>query len=380
MGALERVRRLGAWRWAAWREAGRARHPGPAPPACQTDAVTVIDNAVYVDGRRVATPVSLDDTFEALQAAPGGFAWIGLYRPDAAELEVVAKEFGLHELAVEDALTGHQRAKLDRYGDTRFVVLRPARYLDAEERVEFGEVHLFVGQDFVVGVRHAESPDLGRVRARLESDGLLARGPMGVLYAVLDQVVDEYAPVVAGLENDIDEIEDELFSGEAAVAKRIYDLSGEVMEFQRATKPLVGVIETLRAELDAGSSDDDSGLELRRSFRDVLDHVIRITEKADEFRQTLQNALSVHATLVAQRQNEVMQSLTETSLAQSEQTKKISSWAAIFFAPSLVAGIYGMNFHNMPELGWEAGYPFAIVLMIASASVLYLIFKSRHWL
>ncbi|MFD6054373.1 magnesium and cobalt transport protein CorA [Agromyces sp. NPDC060279] len=343
--------------------------------------MTVIDNAVYVDGRRVATPVSLDDTFEALQAAPGGFAWIGLYRPDAAELEVVAKEFGLHELAVEDALTGHQRAKLDRYGDTRFVVLRPARYLDAEERVEFGEVHLFVGQDFVVGVRHAESPDLGRVRARLESDGLLARGPMGVLYAVLDQVVDEYAPVVAGLENDIDEIEDELFSGEAAVAKRIYDLSGEVMEFQRATKPLVGVIETLRAELDAGSSgDDDSGLELRRSFRDVLDHVIRITEKADEFRQTLQNALSVHATLVAQRQNEVMQSLTETSLAQSEQTKKISSWAAIFFAPSLVAGIYGMNFHNMPELSWEAGYPFAIVLMIASASVLYLIFKSRRWL
>ncbi|MFK4731041.1 magnesium and cobalt transport protein CorA [Agromyces mediolanus] len=344
--------------------------------------MTVIDNAVYVDGRRVATPTSLDETFEALQAAPGGFAWIGLYRPDESGLEVVAREFGLHELAVEDALTGHQRAKLDRYGDTRFLVLRPARYLDAEERVEFGEVHLFVGRDFVVGVRHAESPDLGRVRARLEGDGLLARGPLGVLYAVLDQVVDEYAPVVAGLENDIDEIEDELFSGEAAVAKRIYDLSGEVMEFQRATKPLVAIIETLRAELDAGTegSDDETGLELRRSLRDVLDHVIRITEKADEFRQTLQNALSVHATLVAQRQNEVMQSLTETSLAQSEQTKKISSWAAIFFAPSLVAGIYGMNFRNMPELGWLFGYPFAIVLMFASGFVLYRIFKSRHWL
>lgn len=340
--------------------------------------MTVIDNAVYVDGRRCATPASLGDTFEALQEHPGGFAWIGLYRPGADELGIVADEFGLHELAVEDALAGHQRAKLERYGETRFVVLRPARYLDAEERVEFGEVHLFVGQNFVVGIRHAEAPDLGRVRARLEAaPELLARGPLGVLYAVLDQVVDEYAPVVAGLENDIDEIEDQLFSGDAAVAKRIYDLSGEVMEFQRATKPLAGMIETIRDEI---GQDEEDGVELRRSFRDVLDHAIRINEKADEFRQTLQNALSVHATLVAQRQNEVMQSLTETSLAQSEQTKKISSWAAIFFAPSLVAGIYGMNFHNMPELGWQAGYPFAIVLMFVSGFVLYLIFKSKHWL
>ncbi|MGX5697482.1 magnesium and cobalt transport protein CorA [Agromyces soli] len=339
--------------------------------------MTVIDNAVYVDGLRVATPVSLGDTFEALEEHPGGFAWIGLYRPDAGELGVVADEFGLHPLAVEDALAGHQRAKLERYGDTRFVVLRPARYLDAEEAVEFGEMHLFVGQNFIVGVRHAEAPDVGRVRARLEaSDDLLARGPLGVLYAIVDRIVDDYVPVVAGLENDIDEIEDQLFSGDAAVAKRIYDLSGEVMEFQRATKPLVGMIETIRDEL----GEDEVGVELRRSFRDVLDHVIRITDKADEFRQTLQNALTVHATLVAQRQNEVMQSLTETSLAQSEQTKKISSWAAIFFAPSLVAGIYGMNFHNMPELGWEAGYLFAIVLMVVSGFVLYLIFKSKHWL
>jgi magnesium transporter len=339
--------------------------------------VTVIDNAVYVDGLRVATPVSLGDTFEALQAHPGGFAWIGLYRPGPEELGVVADEFGLHELAVEDALSGHQRAKLERYGDTRFVVLRPARYLDAEERVEFGEMHLFVGTNFIVGVRHAEAPDIGRVRARLEtSEELRGRGPLGVLYAIIDRIVDDYAPVVAGLENDIDEIEDQLFSGDAAVAKRIYDLSGEVMEFQRATKPLADMIAAIRDEL----GDDEVAIELRRSFRDVLDHVIRITERADEFRQTLQNALTVHATLVAQRQNDVMQSLTETSLAQSEQTKKISSWAAIFFAPSLVAGIYGMNFRNMPELGWHAGYPFAILLMFVAGFVLYLIFKSKHWL
>ncbi|GAA1795668.1 magnesium/cobalt transporter CorA [Agromyces lapidis] len=341
--------------------------------------MTVIDNAIYVGGRRAASPAVLAETFEALEQHAGGFAWIGLYRPDAAELGVVAEEFGLHELAVEDALAGHQRAKLERYGNTRFVVLRPARYLDEDERVEFGEVHLFVGGEFVVAIRHAEKPDLGRIRARLEAEPpLLARGPIGVLYAVVDQIVDEYAPVVAGLENDIDEIEEQLFSGDAAVAKRIYDLSGEVMEFQRAVKPLREMIETIRDELH-----DDQGepeLELRRAFRDVLDHVIRITERAEEYRQTLQNALSVHATLVAQQQNDVMQALTETSVAQSEQTKKISSWAAIFFAPSLVAGIYGMNFRHMPELGWGAGYPFALVLMFVSGFILYLIFKSKHWL
>jgi len=338
--------------------------------------MTVIDNAIYVDGRRVASPSVLAETFDELERHRGGFAWIGLYRPDPAELGVVADEFGLHELAVEDALAGHQRAKLERYADIRFVVLRPARYIDVDERVEFGEVHLFVGADFVVAIRHAEKPDLGRVRARLEeTPELLARGPVGVLYTVVDQVVDEYAPVVAGLENDIDEIEEQLFSGDAAVARRIYDLSGEVMEFQRAVKPLREMIEAIRDELGDAAAAEPEGdeLELRRSFRDVLDHVIRITEKVDEFRQTLQNALSVHATLVAQRQ-------TETSIAQSEQTKKISGWAAIFFAPSLVAGIYGMNFDRMPELHWAFGYPFALLLMFVSGWVLYLIFKSRHWL
>lgn len=338
--------------------------------------MTVIDNAVYVDGRRAVSPAVLADTFDELERHPGGFAWIGLYRPDSAELGVVAEEFGLHELAVEDALAGHQRAKLERYGDTRFVVLRPARYLDADERVEFGEVHVFVGGDFVVAIRHAEKPDLGRVRARLEAaPELLARGPLGVLYAIVDQIVDEYAPVVAGLENDIDEIEEQLFSGDAAVAKRIYDLSGEVMEFQRAVKPLREMIEAIREELsdDAAADPEGDELELRRAFRDVLDHVIRITERVDEYRETLRNALSVHATLVAQRQN-------EASIAQSEQTKKISSWAAIFFAPSLVAGIYGMNFDHIPELHWVFGYPFALLLMFVSGYVLYLIFKSRHWL
>ena len=160
--------------------------------------MTLIDDAIYVDGRRVESPSGLAGTLEALERV-GGFAWIGLYRPDATELGIAAAEFGLHELAVEDALTGHQRAKLDRYAETRFVVLRPARYLDADESVEFGEVHVFVGPNFVIAIRHAESPNLKKVRARLEATPeLLERGPLGVLYAIVDQVVDEYEPVVSG--------------------------------------------------------------------------------------------------------------------------------------------------------------------------------------
>ena len=197
--------------------------------------MAVIDNAVYVDGRRIADPTGLDETFEVLQGC-GGMAWIGLYRPDEAEIRSVAAEFGLHELPVQDAIKAHQRPKMERYGDTLFMVLHPARYLDDVEEVEFGELHVFVGPNFVITIRQAESPDLARVRRRLEGNPELLRlGPEAVLYAILDQVVDEYAPVVAGLENDIDEIEDQLFEGDPAVSRRIYELTREVIEFQRAT-------------------------------------------------------------------------------------------------------------------------------------------------
>lgn len=253
-------------------------------------------------------------------------------------------------------------------------MLRPARYLDESETVEFGEVELFVGKNFVIAIRQAESPDLAAVHERLEgTPDLLGRGPLGVLYAILDRVVDDYVPVIAGLQNDIDEIEAQLFSGDRAVTRRIYDLSGEVMEIQHAVRPLVGMIETLRGELETEYGDDPGALELRRSFRDVLDHVIGVVQLADEFRQTLQNALTVHATLVAQQQN-------ETSLAQSEQTKRISSWAAIIFAPSLITGIYGMNFAHMPELESPWGYPLALVGMLAFAGALFAVFRSRNWL
>lgn len=336
----------------------------------------LIDNAVYVDGRRTGDPASLTDTYTVMRQNDG-MAWIGLYRPSAAEIQSIAEEFGLHPLAVEDALSGHQRAKLERYGDTLFVVLRPARYLDASEEVEFGELHLFVGPDFVVTIRHAESPGLARVRRRLEAaPELLAMGPEAVLYAILDEVVDEYVPVIAGLENDIDEIEDQIFAGDEAVSRRIYDLSREVIDFQRATRPLIAMVEALRRGSDKYAVD----LELQRSLRDVLDHTLRIVERADAFRAILENALNLNTTLVAQRQNDEMRRMTELGLAQNDEVKKISAWAAILFAPTLVGSVYGMNFDVMPELHWAWGYPFAMLLMLGVGAGLYGAFKLRKWL
>ena len=336
----------------------------------------IVDNAVYVQGVRSAIPESLDETFE-LMRAKNGMAWIGMYRPNADEIRSVAKEFNLHHLAIEDTLAGHQRPKLERYGDTLFIVVRPARYVDAAEQVEFGEVHMFIGPDFAITVRHAESPDLARVRKRLESSPeLLAIGPMAVMYAVLDQVVDEYEPVVTGLQNDIDEIEDQLFGDDPNVSRRIYELSREVIAFQRATQPLVGMLTELKNSLRK----DDSSVELRRDIRDVEDHAISIVTRVDAFRTLLQNALVTHSTLVSQKQADETRTLTETSLQQGEQVKRISSWAAILFAPTLVGTIYGMNFRFMPELDWPLGYPFAVTLMLGMGVGLYAAFKKRGWI
>ncbi|MCW2522007.1 MAG: Magnesium transport protein CorA [Frankiales bacterium] len=338
--------------------------------------MSLVDNAVYVDGHRTADPKSLDETYEVLRERQG-MAWIGLYRPDPEEIRSVANEFELHGLAVEDAVSAHQRAKLERYGSVLFTVLRPARYIDESERVEFGELHVFTGKDFVVTIRHAESPDLGKVRRRLEENPALLRlGPEAILYAILDEVVDEYAPVVAGLENDIDEIEDQLFQGDPAVSRRIYELSREVIEFQRATRPLLDML----GRLESGFDKYEIELELRRNLRDVQDHAIRVVERADSFRVLLQNALTVQSTLVAQRQNDEMRFLTESSLAQNEEVKRISAWAAILFAPTLVGTIYGMNFDHMPELHWVVGYPLAIALMLATSVTLFFLFRRRRWL
>ena len=354
----------------------RSMDPRPAAEAPPVEK-SIIDNGVYVDGHRTDSPATLAETFRVLRTRPASMAWIGLYRPAESQILAVADEFGLHELAVEDAIVAHQRPKLERYGETLFVVLRPARYLDAVEEVDFGELHVFVGPDFVLTVRHSEVPNLAAVRHRMEGDPeLLRRGPEAVLYAILDAVVDGYAPVVAGLQNDIDEIETEVFGGDPKVSRRIYELSREVIEFQRATRPLVGVLDGLVGGFDKYGIDE----ELQRHLRDVTDHAITVVERVDGFRQMLQDILTVNATLVGQAQNEEMKGLTEASYTQNEDLKRISAWAAILFAPTLIGTVYGMNFEHMPELSWTVGYPLALLAMVLLSVALYAMFKRRGWL
>ncbi|WP_405915757.1 MULTISPECIES: magnesium and cobalt transport protein CorA [unclassified Streptomyces] len=375
-----------ATRMSVWRRAlTPPSAPAPRPPTTDpslpapdpAEVASVVQAALYRDGVRVSTPASLAETFRELREQPDGMAWIGLARPTETELLSLAAEFDLHPLAVEDALEAHQRPKLERYGETLFVVLSAARYLDAVEEVDFGELHVFVGPDFVITVRHGAAPDLSAVRRRMEgSPELLRLGPEAVLYAILDSVVDGYAPVVTGVQNDIDEIETEVFRGDPAVSRRIYELSREMVEFQRATRPLVGMLHSLMAGFAKYRTDE----ELQRYLRDVADHVTHTSERVDGFRQALTDILTVNATLVTQQQNAEMRALAEAGFEQNEEIKKISSWAAILFAPTLVGTIYGMNFDRMPELHWVLGYPFAILLMAVVCTSLYVIFKRKDWL
>jgi magnesium transporter len=363
---------------------GRRRHI-PIEPTSRADSIGVDDQvdsavvnlAVYRDGLRVSTPQTLAEVYEDLREDDDNFAWIGLYRPSGEEVISLAEEFSLHELAVEDAIVAHQRPKLERYGDTLFVVLSAARYLDDVEEVEFGELHVFVGPNFVISMRHSESPDLSGVRAGLEDDPeLLALGPEAVLYAILDRVVDGYLPVVAGLENDIDEIETEVFSGDPEVSRRIYELSREVIEFRRACNPLSMIFEALEGGFDKYGVSE----ELQRSLRDVADHNIQVSERVEGFQLLLRDMLTVNATMVAQQQNEEMRALSIASNDQNVEVKKISAWAAILFAPTLIGTIYGMNFQYMPELDKVWGYPLALGMMAAVCVTLYTVFRRRDWL
>jgi magnesium transporter len=325
----------------------------------------VVDCAIYRDGKRIEAK-DLDELYEASRNG-SGIAWLGLSEPSKGEIAAVAREFDLHELAVEDAIHAHQRPKLERYGDALFLVLKSARYIDDTETVEFGEIHVFAGPTFVLTIRHGEASELGRVRKALESrPHLLRRGPMSVVHAIVDRVVDDYVPVVNGIENDIDEIETEVFGGESRdVSRRIYELTREVIEFRRATQPLPEVLARL-----IGESGDE---EEKRYLRDVQDHTIRVYERADAFHELLRNILSVNLTLETK-------ALSEAGNRQNEEVKKISAWAAILFAPTIVGTIYGMNFEHMPELGWRLGYPIALALMLAVSVSLFLLFKRRRWI
>jgi magnesium transporter len=362
---------------------------GPVPPPGRGypsreggGPVTVVDNAIYVDGHRKLAPTSLDTAFSALRSCPDdgrSFAWIGLLRPGPDEIHAIAREFALHDLVVEDTLDQHQRPKMERYGDTTFVVLRPARYVDHVEVINIGEVHLFLGPEFAITVRHAEEPDLALVRKCLEEEPeLLTHGPWAVLWGVLDRVVDDYMPVLDGLQVDIDEIEEQVFGGDGNVSKRIYQLTREVIAFHRAVEPLREIFAQMRGRF--GKEGAHADVELHRRMRDVEDHFTRVLERVENDRALLTNLVSVQATLVGQRQNEEMARLTEAGYEQNEQVKRISSWAAIAFAPTLVAGIYGMNFDHMPELHWSLGYPYALLLMALTAGLLWVLFRRNGWL
>jgi magnesium transporter len=326
----------------------------------------ISDSAIYIDGKRTDSP-GLEGVRHTSHER-GGFAWIALDDPDDNELASVASEFGLPEKAVRDAVKVHHRPRLDHYGETFFVVLRTARYLDEEERVEFGEIHVFLGRDYVVTVEHGEASSLEGVRKEVEGHpGFLGKGTGAVLWAVVDRVVDGYDPVIDGLENDVDEIEEEVFGGNADVSRRIYELSREVLEFRRAVQPLAKVLERLSDE----SNDVDS--EILRRMRGVNDHVLRVTERVDGFRELLSSILSVNLTIVSVQQNAAMQQ-------QNVQVQKISAWAAILAVPTLISGVYGMNFRYMPELDSILGYPYALALMAAISGLLYLGFRRAKWL
>jgi magnesium transporter len=322
----------------------------------------IVDCAIYDNGVRRDGKVELEHAYDG-RHEPGRFVWIGLYEPTEEEFDTLQREFHLHPLAVEDAIHAHQRPKLEVYDEMVFMVLKTARYVDPTEVIELGEVLVFLGEDFVITVRHGQASSLAPVREALDSSPeRLKHGPSSALHAILDHVVDDYQPAIEGLDTDIDEVEEQLFSGERInPAERIYRLQREVLSFRKATAPLVEPIDKL-----ARGHYMQIHPEVRDYFRDVNDHLIRIRDQLDAMRDLLSSSLQANLAQVGVRQNEDM--------------RKISAWVAIAAVPTAIAGIYGMNFRHMPELRWELGYPAVLVLMLAFCSFLYVRFRRSGWL
>jgi magnesium transporter len=320
----------------------------------------IVDYAVYEKGRRVPGQIELDELYELCRDHKG-FAWIGLFEPSADELDSVAREFELHELAVEDALKAHQRPKLERYGDSFFVVLKTACIPRGDE-ISWGEILVFVGEDFLVSVRHAKV-ELHDVRVRLEQrPDLLGHGPTAALWGIVDRVVDDYGPVVDQLEAATDDVEREVFSGTRTnPASHIYQLKREVLELSAAVYPLLDPLDRIVNAMHPLLPE-----EMKPYFRDVHDHLLRVASRVHELRERLTSVLTAN--------------LTQASFRQNEDVRKISAWAAIVAVPTLITGIYGMNFEHMPELSWTFGYPLAIVGMAAICAALYFRFRRIGWL
>ena len=326
--------------------------------------VVIVDCALYEDGERRAGDLDVAEAARAACDDTAGFVWLGVHEPTADEFDAVRREFDLHELAVEDAVEAHERPKLEVYGETLFVVLKTVRYVDSEEVIRSGQIMLFVNPTFIITVRHGEASDLHPVRRAVEKrPDLLRCGPGAVLHAVIDRVVDDYEPAAQGLETDIQQVEQQVFSEDTAdnPAQRIYRLEREVLELQRAVTPLAAPVDRLaRGQFDLISP------ELRSYFRDVHDHLLRVASRVEGFRDLLSSALQANLTQVTVRQNADM--------------RRISAWVAILAVPTMIAGIYGMNFQHMPELSWRYGYPAVLVLIVLVCGVLYRGFRRAGWL
>ncbi|MFE9237893.1 magnesium/cobalt transporter CorA [Streptomyces sp. NPDC006856] len=326
----------------------------------------IVDCAIYRDGRRIERPEDFSEALDEARDALDAFLWIGLHEPTEAEFDRVRDEFGLHPLAVEDALRAHQRPKLEVYDDSLFVVLKPIVYEPASDTVSADELMVFVGDSFVVTVRHGEGAPLAAVRRRLESEPkVLKHGPTAVLYAVSDAVVDHYMDVAGELQVDLEELEAQVFAPSGGDSKntaaRIYTFKRQVLEFRRAAGPLAAPMARLSA---AGVPFVHE--HAQPFFRDVADHLTRANEQVEGLDRLLSDILSAHLAQMGVRQNDDM--------------RKISAWAAMAAVPTMVAGIYGMNFDTMPELHWPWTYPVVVALMGLTVYGLYRLFKRRGWL
>ncbi len=333
----------------------------------------MVDCGVYADGKRMpgkyTHAAALDRVRELQMAGVRAFVWIGLHEPDDHQMQAVADVFGLHELAVEDAVHAHQRPKLERYDNTLFLVLKTIMYVEHEsvsktrEIVETGEIMIFVGPDFVVTVRHGDHGGLSRVRKRMDNTPAnCALGPYAVLHAIADHVVDHYLEVTDLVETDIDAMEENVFSPTSETdIEHIYLLKREVVEMRRAVGPLNLALQRL------GSDHNDLiSKEVRRYIRDVVDHNTQASDRIASYDEVLSSLVQAAVGKVSMQQNMDM--------------RKISAWVAIAAVPTALAGIYGMNFEHMPELAWTWGYPMVLTVMATVCSLLYLTFRRNHWL
>ncbi|WP_326752089.1 magnesium and cobalt transport protein CorA [Streptomyces hirsutus] len=371
-GNLRKVTRLGgvgglrrAARLARRRPRVDLSHPARSPLGS-----SVVNCVSYRDGVRVSAHGELVDAVRQVRESGEGFVWLGLHEPTDRELAGIAELFDLHPLAIEDTVEAHQRPKLERYGETLFAVFKTVCYVEHEqltstsEVVNTGEIMVFVGQDFVITVRHGRHGSLGPLREELESDPRqLAAGPSAVLHAVADHVVDDYLTVIDSVQEDVDEVETEVFAEHGARVDpgRIYQLKRELLELKRAVAPLSGPLEELATRPARAVAP-----EIQAYFRDVSDHLSRAKEQIAAFDELLNSILQAH--------------LAQVTVAQNEDMRKITAWAAIVAVPTMVCGVYGMNFDHMPELRWRYGYGMALGVMSFACLLLYRAFRRSRWL